>query len=186
MAETETPKDPQTDKGGESEKVTFTPEQQAFVDKLVSDRLSREKQHQEKLTQEAVEKALAEERESVRIASLQGEEKAKATHEAQIKAKEKDLAKLAEELKAERHKSAKMSATAQLAALGLPTDDVIVVNLIGETEEATTQAIQAFQSAFTEAVAKAVSESVNHGAPRVGTGNGADAWKAQIDAAMKL
>lgn len=185
MAETE-PQDPQTKTGGEPEKVTFTPEQQEFIDKLLSDRVNRERTKYDKITQEAVQKALDEERESQRIANLQGEEKAKATHEAQIKAKEKENAKLAEELKAERFKSAKMSVTAQMASLNLPTDDVIVVNLIGETEEATNQAIQAFQTAFKDAVAKEVNESVNHGAPKVGANNITDSWKAQIDAAMKL
>lgn len=186
MAEPET-QDQQTDKGGQPEKVTFTPEQQEFIDKLVSDRVNRERSKYDRITQDEVQKARDEERERIRIENLQGEEKAKATHEAQIKAKEKENAKLAEELKAERFKSAKMSVTAQMASLNLPTDDVIVVNLIGETEEATTQAIQAFQAAFKDAVAKEVNESVNHGAPRVGGANTtADSWKSQIDAAMGL
>ncbi len=185
MAETES-QDPQTKTGGEPIEVTFTPEQQKLIDKLVSDRVNREQAKYDRLTQEAVQKALAEERENQRIANLQGEEKAKATHEAQIKAKEKENAKLAEELKAERFKSAKMSVTAQMASLKLPIDDVIVVNLIGETEEATNQAIQAFQTAFKDAVAKEVNESVNHGAPKVGTNNVAESWKTQIDAAMRL
>jgi len=185
MAETEQ-KDQETPKDGESGKVTFTPEQQEFIDKLLTERLGREKAKSEKAKEEAVEAARAEERESIRIANLQGEEKAKATHEAQMKAKEKENAKLAEELKAERFKSAKMTVAAKLAGMGLPTDDVFVVNLIGETEEATNQAIQAFSTAFNDAVTKAVDASINHGAPKLGTGANAPSWKSEIDAAMKL
>jgi len=182
MAESESQdqNNPETNSGEERK---FT---QTDMDKAVTDRLKREREHTDKLIEEAVQKAIAEEREANRIASLQGEEKTKATHEAQLKAKEKENAKLAEELKAERFKSAKMSVAAELARLNLPTDDVFVVNLIGETEEATNQAIQAFSSAFTDAVTKAVNESVNHGAPRVGNGTGTPSWQSEIDKAMRI
>ena len=161
---------------------TFTQDE---VNSIISERLSKAKESNERMVAEAVAKAIEEERERQRTASLEGEDKLKATYDAQIKKQNEVLSKQQKELEQARLEIAKTKAEAQLAGLGLPVD--FAVNLIGADDEATAKNIQTFSTAFNDAVAKAVNDNVARGTPKLSDSNAnVPSWQAEIDKAMKI
>lgn len=158
-----------TDNSGtpnQSEEITFTPEQKVKINTIVQERVNEANAGKQKYADDAVAKALAEEREKQRIASLQGEERIKAEYQAQLDRIQAESKAQMEQLKAAQRDLAISKAQAQLAELGLPTD--FAINMLGDDDKQTTKNIQTFNTKVNELVTAKVNESLARGPPKTG------------------
>lgn len=157
---------------------------QADVDKIVSERVNKLNESTQRKIDEAVAAALEEEREKSKLASLEGEDKLKATYEGKLKKQTAEMAKTAEELQKARAELSKSRAEAQLAANSLPPE--LAPAIIGENDEATAANIKMVLDCINAEVTKRVNEALSRGPPKLGGSVSAPDWQAQINAAMKV
>lgn len=155
---------------------TFT---QAELDEIIRDRLAKA----EKSKARAIQDALREQEEAQRIASLEGEEKLKAQHAAQLAKIQKEREEESNALAAIRRELAMSRAEARLAGLNLPTG--FAANMLGEDDEATNANIDVFHKAVNDLVAAKVAEGLHRGAPPAG-GTDRSVIDAELDKAMGI
>lgn len=154
--------DPQPDENKDKQKddnVTFTPEQQAAVDRVISERLNRAQSKWEKDFKEKLEQAKTE---AEKLAKMNADQKA----EYERKKREEELA--AREVEITR-RELRAQALEQLAEKGLPKQlaDILVYT----DADSTNTSLEAVEKAFTAAVESGINERLKgNGAP--GGGNG--------------
>ncbi len=149
---------PENGNGGEgapdagSESISFTKEQQAVIDKIISDRLKRQElQYQKERDTEAAKRAEAE-----RISKLEGEEKLKAEYEAKMREANEKYATIERELRT-------TEARSELVASGL--NPALADRVVGATLEETKANVLALKHDV-EAMAKSmVNQSAAKGSP---------------------
>ena len=129
------------------EKVTFTAEQQAYIDNLIDKRTA-------KITSKAEEKALSKIEEATRLANLSAEEKAVEM----AKKKERDIAERERTIAL---KEMTYEARHQLMQEGISSN--MADFLVRETADETSENIKKFKTAFEEAVERRVEERIRGG-----------------------
>lgn len=150
---------PEPDKKGEDH-VTFTPEQQAYIDQLVDRTFA-------KASKKAAEKARKEAEEDKEA------EKLKNLSEAERNAKRmKDMEERIAAFEREKTETAMMTAARdELRQRGYSFPDTIVSRLIGDDAEATKASIDDFTKAYEKSVQEAVKKAVPSTEPKKGTAN---------------
>jgi uncharacterized membrane protein YheB (UPF0754 family) len=144
-------------KDGENPQVNFTEEQTKEINRLIQQRVERERA---KATRDA-EKAAKEQEEAQRLASMTESEKAAQ----RIKALEDQL----NQMTAAQQKNTMMDQVrATLREKNLSFDDTIVATLAKDTADDTKAAIDSFADAFQKAVEEAVKKQVNVTTPKTG------------------
>jgi len=149
-----------------TEEVTFTPEQQEKVNSILQQRINEINAGKQKAIDDAVDKALRDQANKQRIASLEGEEKLKAEYQAKLEEVESERKAQAEELASAQRALALSKAEAQLASHNLPTD--FAANLLGEDDETTSRNIETFNTKVNALVTAKVSEALARGPPMTG------------------
>ena len=166
-----------------SEEVTFTAEQQEKVNSIIQQRVNEINAGKQKAIDDAVAKALKDQANRQRIASLEGEEKLKAEYQAKLEEVENERKAQAEELATAQRALAISKAEAQLASHNLPTE--FAINLLGEDDKATAKNIETFNTKINALVTAKVNESLARGAPKTSAdASGSPTWKQEIDAAF--
>lgn len=159
-----------------SETITMT---QADLDRIIQDRLSKQKASLER----SMAKAREDEAEAARIKSLEGEERVRAEFEARIKA-QNDQLKEAEARNAEIARELAVSkATTKLAAQGLPVE--LAPRITGDTDAETDANIAAIRKVIETEVSKQVQAGLAHGAPANAQANPSDSVLDEIARAMR-
>lgn len=151
---------------------------QAELDAKISERLARAKATQDKAIEEAVKKAVEDEREKQRIAGLDGIEKAKAEYDAKVSKIEEANAKLQSQLAESNRNNAILRAQTALASQNLPVS--FADKVIGSNDEETAANIAELSKAFTAAVEAEVGKSLHRGTPPTG---GQQASKTDVEGA---
>lgn len=144
-------------KGGQ-QKVTFTPEQQAEVDRILGERLGKA---QSKWEKEFESKLVAAKTEAEKLAQMNADQKA----EYERTKREDELAKRESEIT---RRELRAQALETLAEKGLPKQlaDILVYT----DAESTNNSIDAVEKSFREAVEAAVNERLKGEPPRGGGG----------------
>ncbi|MFD2334680.1 DUF4355 domain-containing protein [Cohnella sp. GCM10020058] len=165
-------------KGGEGEgkgggKVTFSPEQQAEVDRILGERLTKAQSKWEKDFQAKLDEAKTE---AEKLAKMTAEQKAQ--HERDKR--DKDLADRENGIT---RRELRATALEQLAEKGLPK--VLADVLVYTDADSTNKSIEAVEKAFKDAVEAGVNERLKGEPPRGagGKGNGGGVGKSFADRA---
>lgn len=146
-------------KGGEDAK-TFT---QDDVNRIIQDRLAKERQKWEKEFQTKLDEAKTE---AEKLAKMNAEQKA----EYERQKREQELAKREAEIT---RRELRATALETLAEKGLPKQ---LADILDYTDaESTNKSIESVEKVFREAVEAAVNERLKGGAPKGGTGGGNNA-----------
>ena len=167
--------DPQQDPKKDEQKednVTFTPEQQAAVDRVISERLNRAQSKWEKDFKEKLEQAKTEAEKLAKMNADQKAEYERKKREEELAAREADITK--RELRAQ--------ALEQLAEKGLPKQlaDILVYT----DADSTNTSLEAVEKSFKEAVEAGINERLRRsgapgGAGGGGTNSQANPWKKE-------
>lgn len=157
------PKEPTDPRGGESTKVELTGEElqkkiESESDRKLQSALQKKEQEWETKTQEAIEKALEEEKRLSKLSEKEQEEERMTKREKELQDRENELKR--KELKAE--------AITDLSNKELPTE--FADFLLAEDAEKTLENINSFKKAFDTAVNKAVKEELRQDSPNSGAG----------------
>lgn len=145
---------------------TFTQEE---LDKIIQDRLAKEKSIQEKKAKELEDARL----EAERIAKLEGEEKIKAEYEQKLKAEQTARVALNAEL-------IRTSAITSLAKLGYSNADDLVECVLKNTKDDTEAAITALHTAIKKTAEGITTAAIKGGAPQGGNSKAVDAEMRKI------
>lgn len=178
--EAQTPDTNGTDTGDERK---FT---QAELDQKISERLARAEKARDKAIQEAVDKAVADEREKQRVAGLDGLEKVKAEYDMKLSKIEDSNAKLQSRLAESERANAILKAQSALASQNLPP--AFADKVIGKDDEETARNIAELSATFKAAVEAEVGKSLHRGTPPTGGQQASkdDAIGAELDRIMGI
>lgn len=142
--------------------VSFTQEQQDYIDQLVDRAYARASRKASKEAAEQTRKQAREEAEAERLKNMSDAER---TAE-QIRTMQEKL----NQLEAEKtHNTMIAAAREELGKRGYSFSDEIVRQLVGEDADATKSAIDSFTKAFDSAVKEAVKKAVPSTEPKAGT-----------------
>jgi len=146
---------------GKGDKVTFTSEQQEYINKLIGQTIAKERSRWEKEFQTKLDEAKTE---AEKLAKMTAEQKA----EYERRKREEELAKREREIT---RRELRATALETLAEKGLPKQ---LAEILDYTDaESTNKSIEAVEKVFREAVEQAVNERLKGGgAPKGGTGGG--------------
>lgn len=169
---------PENVNGGEgtpdagSEGISFTKEQQAVIDRIISDRLKRqEQQYQKERDTEAAKRAEAE-----RISKLEGEEKLKAQYEAKMREANERYATIERELRT-------TEARSELVASGL--NPALAERVVGSSLEETKANVLALKHDVENMAKAMVNQSAAKGSPPAPQGGEGTTELDKIRATLK-
>jgi len=148
---------------GKGEKVSFSPEQQEYVNRLINQTIAKERSKWEKDFETRLNEAKTE---AEKLAKMNAEQKA----EYERQKREEALAKREQEIT---RRELRATALETLAEKGLPKQ---LADILDYTDaESTNKSIESVEKVFREAVEAAVNERLKGGAPKGGTGGGNNA-----------
>lgn len=148
---------------GKGEKVSFSPEQQEYVNRLINQTIAKERSKWEKDFETRLNEAKTE---AEKLAKMNAEQKA----EYERQKREESLAKREQEIT---RRELRATALETLAEKGLPKQ---LADILDYTDaESTNKSIESVEKVFREAVEAAVNERLKGGAPKGGTGGGNNA-----------
>lgn len=154
--------------GGQGGKISFTPEQQAEVDRILGERLGKAQAKWEKDFQTKLDAAKTE---AEKLAKMNAEQKA----EYERQKRDEELAKREGEIT---RRELRATALETLAEKGLPKQ---LADLINYTDaDSTSKSIESVEKVFRESVEAAVNERLKGDAPKGGGGGRGNAVQEEI------